>query len=108
VTEKQATSSILFSSPIIFGLLGYFVYGETVAGALGMAILAIVLDISLAIALIPFAGVFIQFAVNLLFIIPNILGLTGLWDTWLVTVLFILTTVVGAVLTLFTTSMVLG
>jgi hypothetical protein len=108
VADKQTGASILFSTPIIFGLLGYFVYGETLAGALGMAILAIVLDISLAIALIPFAGVFIQFAVNLLFIIPNILGLTGLWDTWLVTVLFILATVVGAILTLFTTSMVLG
>jgi hypothetical protein len=108
VADKQSGASILFSTPVIFGLLGYFVYGEILAGALGMAILAIVLDISLAIALIPFAGVFVQFVVNLLFIIPNILGLTGLWDTWLVTVLFILTTVAGAIITLVTTCMVLG
>lgn len=104
--------SILIGGPggsiILAAILGYFVYNQTLAGAFGSVLLCIVLEASIFISVIPFAGVFVQAFVNINFLIPGVLGFTGLWDTWLVTLMFAVSTAFGILVTIVVSGMIVA
>lgn len=92
---------------VIFGVLGYFVYGKALDGALYAILLHSLLGISSLIGLIPFGGVLIY----LYWLGPLVTGwvgeLTGLSTTWLTGFIFSLEGIVSAILTLITTLLVI-
>lgn len=83
---------------IVLCLIGYFIYGG-VDGLLMIAMLGILLALSTTIALIPFAGVFIQWFIISTYIVPFILDLTGLASSWLTSLMVISVLIIGIVYT---------
>jgi len=106
--DIEATGGTSIGSIVVAALFGYFVYNRTIAGALGAGLLCFILELSVLIAMVPFAGVFIQGFLDITWLIPSILSMTGLWDTWLVTLMLVIALIVGAIVTIVTSLMVLG
>jgi hypothetical protein len=96
MTEVNYSNTTIFFI-ILWGVLGYFVYGG-LDGALAMLILATLMGLTIFIALIPFAGVFIQawFGWNIL--IPWVMNLTHLTTSWLTTIIFAVDIAMGVII----------
>ena len=85
---------------ILSMILGYFVYGN-VAGALGIGLLYIIVGFFIIIlSVIPVIGLLISAIISYIFIIPMILNFTGLYWTWLVTIIFGLHLIIGLCITI--------
>lgn len=96
-----------FSLPFLLtGILAWFVYGS-LNGVLSMILLDILLSISILIALIPFAGIFMMATLTEVWIIPTVLSFTHVEYTWLVTVLKFIAYFCGTIVTMFTTAIVM-
>jgi hypothetical protein len=92
---------------ILFGALGYFVYGG-VGGALAMVILTILYALATFLSLIPFAGAFFQWLVMTYAIRPFVFHLTHIHSTWLTFAAFWVYLGLGIVLTAIMSLGVLG
>lgn len=99
MVETHKTEISFGSSGIIIlsGIIGYFVYGQSVAGALGMILLAASLSILALISFIPIVGLPIYLYVGWEHLLPKVLDFAGLEPTWLSTGLFALYGIVGGI-----------
>ena len=90
---------------LISGILGYFVY-DSVDGALGMILLTFFFSLCLLFAVIPFCGVIIHAVLMHFLVIPFVLNLTALEQTWLVIGFFWVYLVMGLLITSLMSSIV--
>ena len=101
MTDK---TSISIGSPIfylvLFVGLGYFVYGRDVSSLIAIVVLAVLMSIALALSFIPFLGFVVYGLVAKFAIIPWVFAATGLYDTWLISVMFWLGIALGGVLSI--------
>ncbi len=93
---------------IVMMALGYFVYGNSVAGALGILLLTIGTELTILLSLIPFAGMFMAYIVNTTYTYPLIMGFTGLGESWLTTAILAIYTVMSVIITAATTWFVMS
>jgi len=84
---------------ILWCALAYFVYGG-LNGVFGILILSILLSIAFFLCLIPIAGIILYFLLSFFVIIPKVLAFTGLHMTWLVTVMFAVDMIIGAIVSI--------
>jgi hypothetical protein len=83
---------------LLWSALGYFVYGG-LGGALAIIILYFLYAFCIFLAVIPFAGVAIQYFVSVRLVNPWVFSLTGIGSTWLTAVMLWVDVAVGALLT---------
>ena len=88
---------------ILVGILGYFVYGNTLTGALGMVLLWIVMGLTSLLSIIPLVGFAIAGVVNKFYTMPAVLNLVGLEYTWLTTGMFWFQAIIGLIITIMIT-----
>lgn len=79
-------------------ILAYFVYGS-LAGVLGMLLLYFIVSLVCILCLIPIVGWIISVSINWYIVIPIILAFTGLEYTWLVSLIFAYSVIVGLIIT---------
>ncbi len=101
VKVKQATTISLPSFTglaILFAIISYFTYGQSIDMMLAFVLLTILLSICLIAALVPFIGpiVFILLGMR---VQDWVFNFTGLYSTTLVTVLFIMCIIFSAIIT---------
>ncbi len=92
---------------IVFSVLAYFVYGDSISAMLGMLLLVIGSSLTTLLSLIPFVGVIIAYFTNTIYTYPTIMHFVGITPTWLTTLLLVFHTVIGVVLTIVTSAAVL-
>ncbi len=96
--SKSYKYEILPYSTILLLLLSYFVYNKDINMVLGMLLLSIVSGFSIIISVIPGVGFLALYYVNLNYLYPNIFQFTGLYETWVTTILFWAQIVTGAII----------
>lgn len=97
----SGADSIFFALLFIFGALGYFVYGGT-NGTMAMVILWILFFITLLLAIMPVIG-FIAQGLAMYCLFPWVAELTGIGDSWLTGLMFLVSILWGFVITSVTT-----
>jgi len=89
--------------------MGYFVYGG-LDGALAMIVLYLLLGVVALLSLIPFIGIVLQYWVSTQITIMWIISITGIYATWLTTLMLIVFMIMGTILcgmtTIFTISLI--
>ena len=90
-------------SVIIAGIFGYFVYDQSFSAALGVVAMIIVINIVFMLSLIPIIGWVAAVLSCHYYIIPEILEITSLDYTWLITAIFIVAAFTGLLVTIITT-----
>lgn len=93
---------------ILFSVLAYFVYGNSISAMLGMFILVIGSFLTTLLSLIPFVGVIIAWFANTIYTYPAIMDFVGITPTWLTTLLLIFHTMLGVIITAITSYAVLS
>lgn len=93
---------------IVFSVLAYFVYGNSISAMLGMLILVIGSFLTTLLSLIPFVGVIIAYFTNTIYTYPAIMDFVGITPTWLTNLLLIFHTALGVILTAITSYVVLN
>ncbi len=92
---------------IVFSVLAYFVYGNSISAMLGMLLLVIGSGLTSVLSIIPFVGVLIAYFVNTAYTYPIIMHFVGITPTWLTAILLVFHSVVGVVITIKTSISVL-
>lgn len=92
---------------ILFSVLAYFVYGNSISAMLGMFLLVIGSSLTTLLSLIPFIGVIIAYFTNTIYTYPAIMDFVGITPTWLTNLLLIFHTVLGVIITAITSYVVL-
>jgi hypothetical protein len=87
--------------------LGYFVYGG-MNGALAMVVVWFIYQLCLLLALIPFIGVFIQAFVTFNYAWPWVAQLTSVGASWLTTLMFVVSVILGIMVTIATSLLLMG
>lgn len=64
----------------IFAILGYFTYGG-INGALAMVVMYFVVSFTTLLALIPYAGIFVQNYVTTSYVFPYLFSITGTYPS---------------------------
>lgn len=99
MTEKNLNISFGgLGGMIIAGILGYFVYGQSTTGVLGMMLLAILFGLLMLISIIPIIGFPIYAYVGWYHLIPAVLDFVSLEPTWLTTGIFLFNSIVGFII----------
>ncbi len=93
---------------IVVMALGYFTYGNTISGALGILLLVIGTELTILLSLIPFVGMLFAYIVNTTYTYPVIMGFTGITETWLTTVILTIYTILSVIITGATTAFILN
>jgi len=86
--KKKAGGSGGFFAIIVAFILGFFTYGQTLAGGLGVALLAILETLAAVIGAIPIAGPFIYYLFAGQWALTWTLSFTTLGGTWLTSLIF--------------------
>ena len=84
---------------IIFGILGYFVYDKNIEAAVGVIGIAIIVGIVTMLSLIPIVGWIASILISYFVVIPGMLEITGLENTWLISGIFISNVILGLIIT---------
>lgn len=84
---------------VLYTILGYFVYDNSVEGAIAVLCASIVIGIVMLLSLVPIFGWIAAILINYFYVIPKILLLTGITWTWLITLIFVVDIVIGLILT---------
>lgn len=92
---------------IMFSIVAYFVYNQSISAMLGMLLLVIGSGFTTLLSFIPFVGVIIAYFANTIYTYPTIMGFVGITSTWLTTILLIFHTIIGIVLTIISSAIVL-
>jgi len=92
---------------IVFSVLAYFVYGNSISAMLGMLLLVIGSALTTLLSLIPFVGVIIAYFANTVYTYPTIMHFVGITPTWLTTLLLVFHSVIGVVFTIIISAVVL-
>jgi hypothetical protein len=107
----MTNTKISFDTPgtiitiIIFGMIGYFVYDNSIDAAISVMLLSFVVGLVTLLSLIPIIGWLISIPLSYYLVIPAMLEMTGIEYTWLITVIFTLNVLLGLLITAFTTVM---
>jgi hypothetical protein len=80
---------------VFSALIGYFMY-DGLSGSLAMIILCMVCLITMILSVIPFIGYPLQYLVSKMVVVPWVMSLTGIHDTWLTSVIFFIYLIPGA------------
>ena len=86
--KKKAGGGGGFFAVIVAFILGFFTYGQTLAGGLGVALLAILETLAAVIGAIPIAGPFIYYFFVGQWALTWTLYFTTLAGTWLTSLIF--------------------
>lgn len=109
--DKMTNTKISFDTSgtiitiIIFGMIGYFVYDNSIDAAISVMLLSFVVGLVTLLSLIPIIGWLISIPLSYYLVIPAMLEMTGIEYTWLITVIFTLSVLLGLLITAFTTVM---
>lgn len=80
--------------------LGYFVYGKSVDAFVGILILGILMSAAHFLSLIPFVGFIVWALLAKFCIIPWVFSFGGLYETWLISLMFWLGVAGGAIISI--------
>jgi len=101
MTDKKGSLNFSGLSSVIYLILcvglGYFVYGRSLDMLIAVAVLSILMSLALYLSLIPFVGFIVYALVAKFCIIPWMFSFSGLYDTWLISLMFWLGTALGGV-----------
>ena len=104
MNEEKSSGTQTFSFGIklwiVYAIIGYFVYGNSIDAALGILVLSFVVGITSILSIIPFIGWITALALNWFYVIPKILELVSLDHTWLVTLIFAINGILGFIITI--------
>ena len=106
IDKEKTRKSWLISFPvlsIIMALCAYFVYGQSIAAALGVLLIGLVLGFIAPLGLVPFAGAAIYWLIAGKLFIPKVLAWTGISYAWPVAVLYWVNFAGAIILTVLTT-----
>lgn len=73
---------------IIAAVLGYFVYGHSLSGALAIALLTFIYFLISIIGFVPFVGVILYYFITSIYVEPSLFSFTGIYATWLTSLIF--------------------
>ncbi len=88
---------------IVMMILGFFIYEKTIEGALAILLFVIVPTIVTIVGIVPVIGFILVYMINHIFIYPYLFNITGVYETWLTTSLFVVQMILSFVFTLYTT-----
>lgn len=93
---------------ILLAILSYFVYGQNVTLALAFIALMLLYDLIVLFSFIPFAGIFVSGLLMWLWATPAIYTLTGLYGSWLISLVFWMDIAMGAFATIVTSLLIIS
>jgi len=111
MTEKKEINVSIGRSLLLYfllGCLGYFVYGQTLSGVLATVIYAFGVCLISVLGFIPFVGPIFSFAVSRFAFQPWLFDLTGIYSTWLTTIILAVATIFSIVSCLIFTLIVIS
>jgi hypothetical protein len=95
------------ATPIIFAAIGFFVYAQTLSGAIGMFLYSIVIGALASLGLIPILGPVLYFILaNLISL--KLLAWLGLTTTWLTAFIFWFYFTLSLIMTILVIIMIIG
>jgi len=95
-------SPVIISIPplaLLFSIIAYFVYGNSLSAALAVLLLGILWSIAGLVCLIPFVGIATYYFL-MMWIFDWVSNLTGLTWSWVIDIMFWLDIVFGAIICL--------
>ncbi len=92
---------------VLFTVLAFFVYGQNISLMLGFLLLGVLSSLVLLVALVPFGGGFLLAGCLKLLVFPWVFSFTGLYETWLTSLLFWFNTIIGFMLSILFTVVLL-
>lgn len=107
--DKDKANTIYFRVvlSLVFMILAYFVYDSWTA-SLAIFVLSFLGGLTILIGIIPLAGVFLQYWIYTEYLLPFVFDLTGIYATWLTTVILVIDIFFGAIFTFITTAAILS
>lgn len=96
--ENTTSGSLISRTSAIVAILGYFVYGN-IEGAIGAWLIYIVVGMGVLLCIVPIIGFFVYYFLAKYWIIPKLLILTNLHQTWLISLIFYVDLAIGLILT---------
>ena len=103
-------SPVIISLPpllVLFSIIAYFVYGNSLSAALAVFLLGTLWGIAALSCVIPFAGIVIYYFL-MMWIFDWVSDLTGLTWSWVIDIMFWLDIIFGAVICLGVSLIALG
>jgi hypothetical protein len=105
MTNKTETSIVGSSVStlildLIFLIIAFFVYGESIPKTLGFGLFLLLFYFASFLMLIPFVGFIIEGFVVAYWIVPFVFNLTGLTQTWLISLVFWLNIGLGGIVSI--------
>ena len=109
MSEQNTSGTITFGIKlwIVYAIIGYFVYGNSVNAALGVLLLSFAVGIINILSIVPVVGWIASLALNWFYVIPKILEFVSLDYTWLITLIFVISAILGFIITAMTTGVIL-
>jgi len=91
--------AILFIVSLLIPCIGYFVYGGW-NGFMAMLVYEAVLGLSTILSVIPFIGVILVVFIDYFWLMPSVFSLTGIGETWLTIVVFLIVVTISLIVCL--------
>ena len=88
---------------IVFAIIGFFTYGGDTNAALGIFLLSALVSIMAIVSLIPVVGWIAHMVISWFIIIPWVQSAASLHDSRLITVIFVVYSIIGLIYTCITT-----
>ncbi|MCK5433034.1 MAG: hypothetical protein KAJ03_09830 [Gammaproteobacteria bacterium] len=109
MSEQNTSGTITFGIKlwIVYAIIGYFVYGNSINAALGVLLLSFAVGIINILSIIPIVGWIAALALNWFYVMPKILEFVSLDYTWLITLIFVISAILGFIITAMTTGVIL-
>lgn len=93
---------------IIFALLAYFVYDHSINAVIGVTLMTIIISVVFALSFIPVVGWLSAILLCHYWVIPKLLDVMALDDTWLITFIFTFITLYGFIITIIVTVVIVA
>jgi len=88
---------------IIFALLAYFVYDHNINAIIGVTLIALIISVVFILSFIPVVGWLSAILICHYWLIPKLLDVMTLSDTWLITFIFAFIALYGLTITIIMT-----
>lgn len=98
ISINAAPSSAVLLT-ILYAILAYFVYDQSLSAVFGVIVISIVVSLIFMLSIIPLVGWVAAILISYYVAIPALLNLVGIEYTWLITVILGLNAIGGFIVT---------